>query len=132
MSQEENLSIKKRRISTKNPKTRDVHYRYSDFIHRCLTEFRIEWSLEPDTTTSRLITGIIMDWFRMKNIELFREKPDLMVNLENEKDKTKWIDIIYDHDNADELDTLRQACDDILELGFKATTKYKRLKIKNK
>ena len=113
MSQDENLSNTKRRISTKYPKTHKMYIiRYSDFIQQCLTKYRIDNDLDVGTKTPKLLDGIVIEWFEMETLEEFgREDPDLVIKLRKEKDKTKWIDIIYDMDcDIGEIRALRGAC----------------------
>jgi len=119
MSRDELLINKKRqqRISTKYPKTHKMFFRYSDFIQQCLIKYGIDRGLDAGTKAPKLLEGIVREWFEMKTIEEFqREDPDLEIQMRKEKDKTQWIDFIYDVDcDIGEMRALRGALDFIIE-----------------
>ena len=117
MSRDELVINKKRRVSTKYPKTKDVHYRYGDFQEKCLNKYRIDNDLDVGTKTSKLLDGILSKWFEMETLEEFgRDDPDLAIKMRKEKNKTKWIDIVYDIDcDLGEMRALRGALDFMIE-----------------
>ena len=126
MSRDENLSNTKRRISTKYPKTKDVHYRYGDFQEKCLNKYRIDNDLDVGTKTSTLLDGILSKWFEMETIKEFqREDPDLMIKMKREEDKQQWIDFLYDCCDEGEIRVLRSACDALKEYGSRVVSKIK-------
>ena len=125
MSRDELLVNKKRRISTKYPKTKDVHYRYGDFQEKAFNKYRIDNDLDA-TKTTKLIDGIISEWFEMKTIQEFqREDPDLAIQMRKHEDRTQWIDIIYDMDcDIGEMRALRGALDFMIEHRDNIKHKY--------
>jgi hypothetical protein len=116
MSQEENLSNTKRRISTKYRKNYRLEFRYDDFIQQCLMKYRMENGLDF-TKNPKLLDGIVREWHEMKTIKEFqRDDPDLAIQMRKHEDRTQWINIIYDMKcDLGEMRALRGACDFIIE-----------------
>ena len=131
MSREENLSNTKRRISTKYPKQEKVYYRYGNRQEQALQRYKLKHGLlMDDTKITKLLDGILDEWFEKETIEEFcQEDPDLRIQMRKEKNKQLWIDFIYDCCDRTEIRALFSACGSILEYGSRVVSK---IKIKNK
>jgi hypothetical protein len=122
---------KRCRISTKYPKNHSMFFRYDEFIQQCLNKYRIDRHLDIGTKNSKLLDGIVREWFENETIKEFqREDPDLMIKMKNQENKQVWIDYIYEHCHEGEIRALRSACDSILEYGKRVVSNI--IKIKNK
>ena len=121
MSQRKIVSDTKRgRVSTKYRRRFRLHYRYDDFQQKCFNKYRIDNDLDVGTKTTKLLDGILSEWFEMKTIEEFgREDPDLLIQIRKQKERTLLIDALYDNCSFREIEALRRACEDVLSLKYK-------------
>lgn len=119
MSQRESIENTRgaKRISTKWRKNFRIHYRYDEFIQKCLNKCRIDKDFDVGTKSTKLLDTIVREWFEMKTIEEFcKEDPDLRIQIRKQKEKELWMDFLFDTCDMREIDALRHACEDLLSL----------------